>query len=76
MRFQNLSTYVQRQIDRIFRFSKNFAKAYIDDIVIFSKSLKNHLSHLKKVFDILKANNISIKSTKSFIEYLSVLFLK
>ena len=75
MNFRNSSTYVQKQIDRIFRLSKNFAKAYIDDIVIFSKSLKQHLTHLRKIFDILKTNNISIKFIKSFIEYFSVFFL-
>ena len=75
MRFRNSSIYVQRQIDRILRFSKNFAKTYIDDIMIFFKSLKDHLLHLRNVFDILKSNNISIKSTKSFIDYFSVSLL-
>ena len=76
MNFRNFSTYVQRQIDRIFRSNKDFAKTYIDDIVIFSKSLKQHLAHLQKIFDILKTNNISTKFTKSFIEYFSVSFLE
>ena len=31
--------------------------------------------HLRNVFDILKLNNISIKSTKSFIDYFSVSLL-
>lgn len=31
---------------------------------------------LRKVFDILKSNNISIKSTKSFIEYLTISLLE
>ena len=76
MSFRNFSTYVQRQIDRILRSSKDFAKAYIDDIVIFSKFLKQHLTHLRKIFDILKTNNISIKFIKSFIEYSSIFFLE
>ena len=75
MRFRNSSTYVQRQIDRILRSSKN-AKIYIDDIVIFFRILKDHLIHLREMFDILKFNNISIKSSKSFIEYSSVSLLE
>lgn len=48
---------------------------YIDEIVMFSKSLKNYISQLKNIFDKLKANNISIKFKKLFIEYFFVSFL-
>lgn len=72
MRFRNFSIYVQRQIDRIFRSNQIIAKAYVDDIIIFSKTLQKHLTHLQKMFDILKFNNISIKLFKSFIDYSSI----
>ena len=29
----------------------NFAIAYLDDIIIFSKALQDHLSHIRKVFE-------------------------
>ena len=29
----------------------NFAIAYLDDIIIFSKTLEEHLSHIKQVFE-------------------------
>ena len=38
--------------------------------------MKQHLALLRKIFDILRANNISIKFTKSFIEYSSISFLE
>ena len=76
MKFRNFSAYVQRQIDRIFRSSQTFAKIYIDDIVIFSKTLKEYLQHLRCVFDIFKINNISIKFSKLFIEDSSIISLR
>ena len=76
MKFRNFSAYVQKQIDRILRSNKNFAKTYVNDIVIFSKSLNEHVLHFRKVFDILRSNNISIKSIKSFIDYFSMSLLE
>ena len=73
--FRNLSTYVQKQIDEILCSNEN-AKVYIDDIVIFFKILKKHLTHLKKTFDILRTNNILIKLIKLFIEYCLMLFFE
>ena len=72
MGYRNSSAYVQRQIDRVLRLCRRFARAYVDDIVIFSRSLTEHLSHLRKVFGILSKSNISIKPGKAFIGYPSV----
>ena len=41
-----------------------FAIAYLDDIIIFSKTPQEHLSHIHKVFEKLKAANLSMKKTK------------
>lgn len=72
MGYRNSPAYVQRQIDRVLRPYRNFAKAYVDDIVIFSKSLAEHRAHLTKVFDVLAKNNISVNPAKAFIGYPSV----
>ena len=69
MSYKNSSTYVQRQIDRILRQHRNYARAYVDDIVIFFKSLKEHEEHLRRVFITLSQVNIFIKFAKVFIEY-------
>ena len=55
--------------------SYSFARAYVDDIVIFFKIFEKHIRHLHQIFDMLIANNIFIKSEKIFIEYLNVQLL-
>lgn len=76
MKYQNFSFYVQRQIDRILRSCRVFVKIYIDDVIIFFKTKEQHLKHLKKIFQIFRTFNIFIKSSKTFLVYLFVRFLK
>ena len=41
-----------------------FAIAYLDDIIIFSKTLQEHLSHIHMVFEKLKSAYLSMKKSK------------
>jgi hypothetical protein len=41
-----------------------FAKCYIDDIIIFSFTLRNHRHHLWKVFRRLKEHNLKLHPGK------------
>ena len=41
-----------------------FAIAYLDDIIIFSITPQEHLSHIGMVFDKLKSANLSMKKSK------------
>ena len=41
-----------------------FAIAYLDDIIIFSKTPQEHLSHIGMVFQKLKSTNLSMKKSK------------
>ena len=41
-----------------------FAIAYLDDIIIFSKTPQEHLSHIHMVFEKLKSANLSMKKIK------------
>ena len=41
-----------------------FAIAYLDDIIIFSKTPQEHLSHICLVLEKLKATNLSMKKSK------------
>ena len=75
MSYRNSSVYVQRQIDRILR-SYDFARAYVNDIVIFSNNLNDHIKHLRAIFQIFKTNNISVNFKKTFLKYSSVTLLK
>lgn len=75
MGYKNSPSYVQRQIDRILRPYRHCARAYVDDIVIFSRTLEDHVRQLRQIFGVLRSNNISIKPTKAFIGYPSVQLL-
>ena len=57
-----------------------FTIAYLDDIIIFSKTPQEHLSHIHMVFETLKLANLSKKKSKcSFfskeIQYLGHILL-
>ena len=41
-----------------------FAIAYLDDIIIFSKTPQEHLSHICMVFENIKSANLSMKKSK------------
>lgn len=47
----------------------------MNDIVIFSRTLKDHLKHLHVVFQLFSKKRVSISSKKSFIDYSSVILL-
>ena len=42
----------------------NFAIVYLDDIIIFSKTPHEHLSHIRKVFKNLRSAKLSMKMSK------------
>ena len=42
----------------------NFTIAYLDDIIIFSKTHQEHLSHIRMVFKKLKSAKLSMKKSK------------
>ena len=42
----------------------NFAIAYLDNIIIFSKTPEEHLTHIRKVFEKLHSANLSMKLSK------------
>ena len=52
-----------------------FTRAYIDDIIIFSLILKNHLQHLRNIFDLFHAWCVSLISNKSFLDYFLIILL-
>jgi hypothetical protein len=43
---------------------RKFVLVFFDDILIYSKSLTEHISHLKQVFQLLKSNNLFAKVSK------------
>ena len=69
IRFQNSLSYVQRQIDCILQSHCAYTQIYIDDIVVFSKTLKKHISHLNAVFELLNNLDIVLVSAKTFLSF-------
>ena len=42
----------------------NFSIAYLDDIIIFSKTAEKHIEHIKQVFEKLRSTHLSMKLSK------------
>lgn len=75
MGYKGSPPYVQRQTDAMLRPYKDFAKAFVDDIIIFSHTLAEHLNHLRQIFELFRSKRVSLSPTKSFIGYPSVTLL-
>ena len=42
----------------------DFTITYLDDIIIFSRTAEEHMSHIKKVFEKLQSATLSMKLSK------------
>ena len=65
----------QRVMDKMLSGATEFAKTYIDDIVVFSACWRDHLTHLEEVLKRLKDARLTVNQSKcdwgkSEIEYL------
>lgn len=69
MGYINFVAYVQREIDNISRNVCDWARTYVDNIICGATSLDDLLSKLYIFFEIFVAYNISIKLTKTFLNY-------
>ena len=54
----------QRMMDSVLRGTEAFAVVYLDDIVIYSKTLQDHLTHLRDVFQRLEDAHLTVKMKK------------
>ena len=53
-----------RMMDHLLQGQRDYAAAFIDDIVIFSRSWEEHLCHLRQVFVTLKEAGLTVKRSK------------
>ena len=75
MSYKESSLYIQRKMNQILWLYWTFAHCYIDDIMIFFRSFKEHVKHLWTIFDLFTCLIISLKSRKFYLSYLSVTLL-
>ena len=70
-----LSFQFQRIMRILLTTEASWARVFIDDIIIYSRSVNDHLLHLKRVIKILTENNLKISLTKSSFGFESVFLL-
>ena len=62
-------------MNKILQSYKNFAQLYINDLIIFSKTLKNHKKHFNIIFSLFDKFEILLNKVKTYLEYLFIIFL-
>ena len=75
MGYCNSPPYVQQQMNRILCFFCAFAQEYMNDIIIFSKMLNEHVHHLHQVFSLFQDLDISLEFKKFYLDYSTVTLL-
>lgn len=75
MGYKGSPPYVQRQTDTLLRPLRAFVRAFVDDIIVFSRTLQEHESHLRQLFQLLREKHASLAPTKSFLGFPSVMLL-
>ncbi|GKV49230.1 hypothetical protein SLEP1_g55993 [Rubroshorea leprosula] len=56
-------------------FLDKFVVVYLDDIVVYSETLEEHVQHLRQVFQVLRENELYVKQEKCFFAQQEVMFL-
>ncbi len=75
MGYKGFPPYVQRMMNLILRPHKDYAKYYVDDIMIFSKIFEQYIEHLDTIFKLFDALGITLKNVKTYLDYLSIILL-
>ena len=66
---------MQRQIDNMLRLCRDYARVYVNDIIIFSKILSKYLNHFHSIFDLFDLKEITLSLKKLFLDYSTVILL-
>ena len=70
-----LATFMRIMNDPFRPFIDDFFLVYLDDIFVFSTTLDEHVFHVKKVFDVLKREELYVKLSKCEFEKTSLVYL-
>ena len=63
-----------KKMNEIFK-NYSYARAYIDDVIVFSSSFKKHLQHFSSIFAFFQQWNITFKTSKTYFEYFNIFLL-
>ena len=73
---KNVPAIFTKLMDVIFIDIKNtFMTYYLDDVIIFSKTVREHIAHLSEIFYRLRKANLTLQPEKSNLFMKSVVFL-
>ena len=72
---KNAPPFFQRVMDQTLVREKHCARCFIDDVIIFSKSLSEHKQHLRQVFGRLRDKNIKCHPSKMRVAFPDVEYL-
>ena len=56
-------------MNKMLQDNHHFIKAFVNNVVIFSKTLKDHLKHLRMVFSLFNQYRLILNEKKSFLGY-------
>jgi hypothetical protein len=72
---KNAHVFFQRIMDQVFE-RANLLKCYINDILMHSKGLMQHLAHLEELFKRLHEVNMKIHPKKCEFAFTSIIYLR
>ena len=75
MGYKGSPIYTQRIMDRKLSPFRAFCRAFIDDVIIFSKTLEEHVQHLHQIFSLFTELNIALNPKKSCVGFPSITLL-
>ena len=69
------ATFCNLMNDVLYEFLDDFVVVYLDDIVVYSQSLGEHVEHLRLMFSALKKNSLYVKKEKCEFCQQEIMFL-
>ena len=54
----------QHMMDTVFRWTEEYARVYLDNMIIFSLNWESHLQHIKQIFQWLRGAGLTVKLKK------------
>ena len=73
MNLTNTSNFFQHRMKKLLNsYLWKFVLIYVDDVIIYFLSLKQHIHHIDRVFSLLKNNDIIFSLIKCYFAYSSI----